>query len=432
MKVRTLYKLSVRNIVRHPKTSLQIFSGIFFAAVVLMCIILYYLMLEDRLYKTSLNLKSANCLYTEITTTEQLDALENDEHIADMICSTQYFSYLDEDSAFMPFFSLLTLTINGETYQALRGEYLNADSFCRINVCASEGKTISYSEIEEYKYKFGDDMFLAGRDIQQENEILISEEVFMLYHIPCTQWEDCIGKKITITAHSADGTNETINVLSDYVICGILNSDVARLCNRSEEDVFIIQSPLKELTKQYDSFTVYAHLNELYDLEQLSEQMTETYSLPFSYSDKNKEIKYITSQTELVRRVFFIAGAMISFSIVFNSIRILLYVTQQKKSFYGALLAMGMKRKYVRKMMFTEITLLSVLSLMLSCVLSIIAMHFFSSELSAFLSLEMELNTVILIQSFLLATAFHILVLLVSFLLAYRILKKREITELIR
>lgn len=432
MKVRTLYKLSVRNIVRHPKTSLQIFSGVFFAAVVLMCIILYYLMLEDRLYKTSLNLKSANCLYTEITTTEQLDALENDEHIADMICSTQYFSYLDEDSAFMPFFSLLTLTINGETYQALRGEYLNADSFCRINVCASEGKTISYSEIEEYKYKFGDDMFLAGRDIQQENEILISEEVFMLYHIPCTQWEDCIGKKITITAHSADGTNETINVLSDYVICGILNSDVARLCNRSEEDVFIIQSPLKELTKQYDSFTVYAHLNELYDLEQLSEQMTETYSLPFSYSDKNKEIKYITSQTELVRRVFFIAGAMISFSIVFNSIRILLYVTQQKKSFYGALLAMGMKRKYVRKMMFTEITLLSVLSLMVSCVLSIIAMHFFSSELSAFLSLEMELNTVILIQSFLLATAFHILVLLVSFLLAYRILKKREITELIR
>lgn len=429
MKVRTLYKLSVRNIVRHPKTSLQIFSGIFFAAVVLMCIILYYLMLEDRLYKTSLNLKSANCLYTEITTAEQLDALENDEHIADMICSTQYFSYLDEDSAFMPFFSLLTLTINGETYQALRGEYLNADSFCRINVCASEGKTISYSEIEEYKYKFGDDMFLAGRDIQQENEILISEEVFMLYHIPCTQWEDCIGKKITITAHSVDGTNETINVLSDYVICGILNSDVARLCNRSEEDVFIIQSPLKELTKQYDSFTVYAHLNELYDLEQLSEQMTETYSLPFSYSDKNKEIKYITSQTELVRRVFFIAGAMISFSIVFNSIRILLYVTQQKKSFYGALLAMGMKRKYVRKMMFTEITLLS---LMLSCVLSIIAMHFFSSELSAFLSLEMELNTVILIQSFLLATAFHILVLLVSFLLAYRILKKREITELIR
>lgn len=432
MKVLTLYKLSARNIVRHPKTSLQIFSGIFFAAVVLMCIILYYLMLEDRLYKTSLNLKSANCLYTEITTTEQLDALENDEHIADMICSTQYFSYLDEDSAFMPFFSLLTLTINGETYQALRGEYLNADSFCRINVCASEGKTISYSEIEEYKYKFGDDMFLAGRDIQQENEILISEEVFMLYHIPCTQWEDCIGKKITITAHSADGTNGTINVLSDYVICGILNSDVARLCNRSEEDVFIIQSPLKELTKQYDSFTVYAHLNELYDLEQLSEQMTETYSLPFSYSDKNKEIKYITSQTELVRRVFFIAGAMISFSIVFNSIRILLYVTQQKKSFYGALLAMGMKRKYVRKMMFTEITLLSVLSLMLSCVLSIIAMHFFSSELSAFLSLEMELNTVILIQSFLLATAFHILVLLVSFLLAYRILKKREITELIR
>lgn len=432
MKVRALYKLSVRNIVRHPKTSLQIFSGIFFAAVVLMCIILYYLMLEDRLYKTSLNLKSANCLYTEITTTEQLDALENDEHIADMICSTQYFSYLDEDSAFMPFFSLLTLTINGETYQALRGEYLNADSFCRINVCASEGKTISYSEIEEYKYKFGDDMFLAGRDIQQENEILISEEVFMLYHIPCTQWEDCIGKKITITAHSADGTNETINVLSDYVICGILNSDVARLCNRSEEDVFIIQSPLKELTKQYDSFTVYAHLNELYDLEQLSEQMTETYSLPFSYSDKNKEIKYITSQTELVRRVFFIAGAMISFSIVFNSIRILLYVTQQKKSFFGALLAMGMKRKYVRKMMFTEITLLSVFSLMLSCVLSIIAMHFFSSELSAFLSLEMELNTVILIQSFLLATAFHILVLLISFLLAYRILKKREITELIR
>jgi len=432
MKALTLYKLSARNIVRHPKTSLQIFSGIFFAAVVLMCIILYYLMLEDRLYKTSLNLKSANCLYTEITTTEQLDALENDEHIADMICSTQYFSYLDEDSAFMPFFSLLTLTINGETYQALRGEYLNADSFCRINVCASEGKTISYSEIEEYKYKFGDDMFLAGRDIQQKNEILISEEVFMLYRIPCTQWEDCIGKKITITAHSADGTNETINVLSDYVICGILNSDVARLCNRSEEDVFIIQSPLKELTKQYDSFTVYAHLNELYDLEQLSEQMTETYSLPFSYSDKNKEIKYITSQTELVRRVFFIAGAMISFSIVFNSIRILLYVTQQKKSFYGALLAMGMKRKYVRKMMFTEITLLSVLSLMLSCVLSIIAMHFFSSELSAFLSLEMELNTVILIQSFLLATAFHILVLLVSFLLAYRILKKREITELIR
>lgn len=432
MKQLDLYRLSIRNIVRHPKTSLQIFGGIFFASIVFMCIILYYLMLEDRLEKTSLNLKSANCLYTEITTNEQLREMENDEHIADIVCSVQYFDYMDEDDVYMPFFSLLSLTIDGETYQASRGTYLNADRFCGINVCAAEGKTISNNEKEEYAYKFGDDLFLAGRDIQQEKEILISEEIFMLYRIPSTTWEDYIGKKIMITAHPADGTNKSLTVLSDYMICGILNSDFTQLCSRSEEDAFIIQTPLDKMANRYNSFTVKAYINELFNLERLAEQMKKTYLIPFSYNGNYLEIKYISSQLELVRQIFFIAGAMISFCIVFNSIRILLYVTQQKKSFYGAALAMGMKRKNIRNMMFSDIALLATLSLILSSTLSIIAMHYFSYELSEFLSLQIEINKVIAIQSFMLAIIFHALILLVSFLSAYNTMKNREITELIR
>lgn len=186
------------------------------------------------------------------------------------------------------------------------------------------------------------------------------------------------------------------------------------------------------MANRYNSFTVKAYINELFNLERLAEQMEKTYLIPFSYNGNYLEIKYISSQLELVRQIFFIAGAMISFCIVFNSIRILLYVTQQKKSFYGAALAMGMKRKNIRNMMFSDIALLATLSLILSSTLSIIAMHYFSYELSEFLSLQIEVNKVIAIQSFMLAIIFHALILLVSFLSAYHTMKNREITELIR
>lgn len=91
-----------------------------------------------------------------------------------------------------------------------------------------------------------------------------------------------------------------------------------------------------------------------------------------------------------------------------------------------------MKRKNIRNMMFSDIALLATLSLILSSTLSIISMHYFSYELSEFLSLQIEVNKVIAIQSFMLAIIFHALILLVSFLSAYHTMKNREITELIR
>ena len=225
----------------------------------------------------------------------------------------------------------------------------------------------SENTLREYQYKYDSDIFLCGRELQREKELVISEYMLNRFGI-YEDYDSLLNQKITIQVNRN-------KVLEDYTIVGIINSDYYRVlseCDRSQVMIsgtsgFYSDFEVKELIQKVsiDSFAESEKFIESIDTKYDDYYYVSTVIYMFGMIDKFQLI---------CKQVISVFISMVVIAMIMKLISNVYINRKSRAYYYGILKAMGMEEWKIIRISFYELLILLCFCMILSAVLTFLVL----------------------------------------------------------
>jgi hypothetical protein len=296
-----------------------------------------------------------------------------------------------------------------------------------IEFISLENMQISINEYVEYHNKFDSDLFLYGREMENTNEILLSDFILKKYGFDEKSLYSLLNKSITLEYKTKD---EVIS-FDNYTLVGIIDSNFFRINSRRSSPHIIL--PL-EATLHIEEIVLYCYVfvdcfsNTLTIKNQIEAQVDSqvffneaTYFTYFS----------LTNQKYFIKTAFFSLFFVLSLSIIISIINNNLFAVKQKGTYYGTLKAIGFLPKDIFLQHTFEFLILGIISLAISLIISYVFMISLNSILSSLLIVEFKISIVFLIKISIIALLVIIMLSMIISIFVYIWYRKYSVCKLL-
>lgn len=382
MRVVDTIKLAILNIKSNLKMVFSIIIGTVIILQIIMNMFAYGLSL-NKYIKNTINkrtsLRYATLLSDDISI-EFIEENRNEIEGIQSICKYNIYN-LCEDNNYkiqtIPLenkgisFDAAIMELNNQTYKG-KNDYSYDFGVPNSVVTTSKEKSVRYeigvmdyngnlqiaeNEIDEYKNKFGKkEIFIHGGVLTGENQIIITD-----YILKCFGYEgslsDCIGKKISLYISTDNGD---ICLVNNYTIQGIMDSDLYRVESRKDMPQIIISNADK---KYCDNYKRKVFTNSFNGVVNISNNNENVFLIPTSESFGYSEIEtlYIFFYKIIVG-----IGIVVAISL-FVFVYVVIYFYFKKRNRYICIQrAMGIQNQEIYRMIFFELLLLDVVSIIIA------------------------------------------------------------------
>jgi ABC-type lipoprotein release transport system permease subunit len=231
------------------------------------------------------------------------------------------------------------------------------------------------NERKEFKGKYPDDqMVLYGKEIAGGNEVMISDYMLEKFGVPTNEFVSLVGKKISVVYD--DGVKASV-LIEDSSICGILSQNFFRVERNRYSAQFFIHLDNSSLRQLADfDLTIETDVPEFKAMEDAVKKLEASNSGSISYDERVVKIYGdLELEKEIMSFVLSLVVLAISIAFVMNICYIQYDQIQKKKYFFGLLGAIGMPRRSIRKLLFSELCFIAVLAAILSSIISVVLLR---------------------------------------------------------
>lgn len=239
--------------------------------------------------------------------------------------------------------------------------------FFSVDVLDIESEMFSENTLREYQYKYDSDIFLCGRELQREKELVISEYMLNRFGI-YEDYDSLLNHKITIQVNRN-------KVLEDYTIVGIINSDYYRVlseCDRSQVMIsgtsgFYSDFEVKELIQKVsiDSFA---------ESEKFIESIDTKYDDYYYVSSTIYMFGMVDKFQLICKQVISVFISMVVIAMIMKLVSNVYINRKSRAYYYGILKAMGMEEWEIIRISFYELFILLCFCMILSAVLTFLVL----------------------------------------------------------
>ena len=292
-----------------------------------------------------------------------VNLLEEEEcysvNIEEVKCFVQGNEYVGEDDYSFDFTEEKSISKRED-----RGRF---SVFFSVDVLDIESEMFSENTLKEYQYKYDSDIFLCGREIQGEKELVISDYMLNRFGI-YEDYDSLLNQKITFQVNRN-------KVIEDYIIVGVINSNYYRVlseCDRSQvmiSGTSEIYSDLevKELIQKVSisSFAESENILESIDTKYDDCYYVSTVIYMFGMIDKFQLI---------CKRVISIFIFVIVIAMVIKLISNVYINRKSRAYYYGILKAIGMEEREIIWLCFCELFILLSFCMIVSVILTFLVL----------------------------------------------------------
>ncbi|MCL1891276.1 MAG: FtsX-like permease family protein [Coriobacteriia bacterium] len=269
------------------------------------------------------------------------------------------------------------------------------------------GNLLTPNELKEFAFKFPQENPLVfGREIQNSNEILISDYMLTKFGIAEAEHESLVGKAVTLTNSNGEV------LFAGYEIAGILSENVFRIESKrdapqiifsTQSDLYKNQLPkgaspryfvscnvpsfdqIVELSKRAGSElgVIILKPNEMPDVDP---EILENRNLDIDIWTNEYYVELYTELTyhnQIMSFVLLVLGIVLVIATLVNLNNMLLFQISQKEHYYGMLKAVGIKNKDLYLLNFFELEFVQLLSLVVACALGLLLVYLLDSQLAS-------------------------------------------------
>ena len=239
--------------------------------------------------------------------------------------------------------------------------------FFSVDVIDIESEMFTENTLKEYQYKYDSDIFLCGREIQGEKELVISDYMLNRFGI-YEDYDSLLNQKISFKVNKN-------TVLEDYTIVGIINSDYFRVlseCERSQVMVsgtsdFYSKFGVKELIQEVG-------IENFADSEKILESIDTKYDDCYYVCLTIYMFGMIDKFQLICKRVISVFISMIVIAMIMKLISNVYINRKSRAYYYGILKAMGMEEREIIRICFYELLILLCFCMVLSTVLTFLVL----------------------------------------------------------
>jgi ABC-type antimicrobial peptide transport system permease subunit len=263
-----------------------------------------------------------------------------------------------------------------------------------------------------------DKIVLYGKEMNRNNDVMISDYILEKFGVSNDEYPNLIGEKITVSYYKSG--EETV-LIDGSSLCGILSQNFFRVeKERASAQFFIdIDNPSLNSIKDFD-LTIQSDIPGFETVEYYTKRLANLNIGDIYYDEKIVEIYGdMEKEKEILSFMFTLIIIVISIASILNVYYMQYYQMQQKKYFFGLISAIGMTRRSIRKLLFSELCFIAFSSAILSIVISIILIYVVSTYTENILSSNLYSDP----SQFILYT---IIVLLIAPIISYAIVYYNE------
>lgn len=430
MKLNECISLSLYNIIKRKKTSIQVFLCFFIVGIIITSILLYSNTLQSAL--KSISMKKISESYVKIEFTNNFnDSDPNDEWTKFQketvavysdklmkklssiknICDIQLYKNIlvsdiktetingKETEVIYDFgLSDTKLNIDGKIYTANNNLLINSTDESKksfaVKCVSTDYSQFSDVELSEYKLKNGNtNLFLCGGELTGENQIIISEKILKIFGIKSEDYEKLLGKKISIIVNAyIENNSQEMTYIKDYTICGILKKEYFNLSRSMTYDsLFIIPFDISTLPSE-THFFAYLNSKNFSDIEAIQQDAEIKSGVTCQTAEMLQSYLLLEKQNILTNSVFVIIGSIITVAIVIFIILLFMFTVNNKSSYFGLLKSIGMSNMSIFANILFEMLIIFSVSFVISSFLSYITI----SQVLKILSDELGVATTVI------------------------------------
>lgn len=239
--------------------------------------------------------------------------------------------------------------------------------FFSVDAVDLESAMFTENMLKEYQYKFDSNMFLYGREIQGEKELVISDYMLNRFGI-YEDYDSLLNQKISFKV------NQNM-VLEDYTIVGIINSDYFRVlseCDRSQVLIsgtsdFYSEFEVKELIQKVG-------IGTFADSEKILDSIETKYDDYYYVSSTIYMFGMIDKFQLICKRVISVFIVIIVVAMVIKLICNVYINRKSRAYYYGILKAMGMEEQEIIRICFYELLMILCFCMVLAVILTFLVL----------------------------------------------------------
>ena len=364
MNVVSILFLAIKNIKKHRKHFLQLFLGIFLSVSFFMTAVIFSIFINSHINDEYPENKLCFLKYYDDDNMIMIrGACKEAVKEKDVKCTLRLMECLalkkteKQRMALDLSFDNEILEIDGNDYKysGLSEDFTlnNGVSIVQID------NTIS--DFSEFLYSFYDDPFICGSDCKSMNDILIPEQYLEAYAIPQEQYNQLIGKKLSIKLN----VPKNYSISSKYTICGIIKkecfSDIPISMITQINDQYFINSDIA-----YIFFDSYQHKK----FEKDKKKLDSSFGIKGSICRAYEKIDFLDRQANFTRHVLMMIVAMLAFAVIFHLSVYIFFYSEQNRKYNFLLYSLGMSPKKIAVLSFMEMVLNTALAALSGVILS--------------------------------------------------------------
>lgn len=452
MKFHELCNLAVYDMKKNKKITYQLFRSFFIVCIIIFSGCLFYMGIAKKYAYIVYSTTSSNRIMTTLDLTKKGTIIENKaKKLSDWLeKQPNVLGY--NDKAQIDLLSLckkenwskvnikyVQLNIEGKTYQgnndysydfeepySLKNNKSMYSVFFTIDTIYCKEGIANANDRKEFDYDYPkEQIFLAGNSPQNSGEVVLSDYMLKRFGLE-EKWEDYIGKKISF---DIDGTN----VLKDYKIVGIINSNFFRLESHTMDSQVIIYGNA-DIYRQYhiESLTRSIPVQDYLNTEKLISKIPKKWEDEYYASLLMDEYYYLTRIKLIADHLVTGIGGVLLLAVGINLYTILWEQSKHRKKTFGLFQAIGMETGNILKFQAVGYLFLLCMAFLFAFILGFFLISSINSILSSTIFIEINLSwKEYLISSMCVAFVVLVYICMVSYAL-YNNQMRQKVSDLLR
>lgn len=386
MSFSVLFSLALKNIHRHFKHHLQVLLGIFLSVTFVMTTVIFVFFIRSHIKNEYPDNKICFITYYNDDNSSLVSKCDGAKKIKDVCCVIRTLNYmiLDfennqgnvmEDMAF----ENEILEIGDKTYK-----YSSSESFreeYKLNFGLEFAQIDNnISDFSEYLYSFYDEPFMYGGECEKSTDILVPEQYLILFGVPENEYENCIGKKLSVKFLQTDN----YSLIRNYNISGIIKKECF--------DGFPVSMIIRTQEKYYsdwDIVYVYAKEYDLKRFESIKNELDNEFGVTGDICLAYEKLNFLQKQSNFVEHILLLVVICVVAAVILYLLIYMFFYTEQNQKYSAILLSLGLNSKKIALLSTLEVGISS----FIATICGIWCSYFISLNVDKIINEDIELIT---------------------------------------
>lgn len=381
-----LFSLALKNIHRHFKHHLQVLLGIFLSVTFFMTTVIFVFFIQSHIKDEYPDNKICFIKYYNEDNSSLASKCDGAKKIKDVCCIIRTLNYMilnieDNQGNNMESmeFENEILEIGDNIYK-----YSSSESF-REEYKLNYGLEVaqiddSISDFSDYLYNFYDEPFICGGECEKSTDILVPEQYLILFGVPENEYENCIGKNLSVKFSRTDN----YSLIRNYNISGIIKKECF--------DGFPVSMIIKTQENYYSDWDIIYVYTKKYDLKQfekLKNALDHQFGVIGNICLSYEKLNFLQKQSNFVEHILLLVIICVVAAVILYLLIYMFFYIEQNQKYSAILLSLGLNSKKVALLNMIEVGISS----FIATICGIWCSYFISLNVDKVINEDIELIT---------------------------------------